>query len=80
MHSSPWPLMDLSGKIHTPTALQRAKELRCLLNTGAGWHPERGWTFWREKKNLLVLPGIEIRFIGLPLHSLVTVPTTHLWW
>jgi hypothetical protein len=54
--------MEVSGQLHAPAALPQHKGLPCPLNRRLGGPPNRsGWT--EEEKNLLPLPGIELRFL-----------------
>ena len=45
---------------------------------GAVWAPEPVWTLWK-RENCLLLPGIETRFVGGPVHCLAYVLNEISW-
>jgi hypothetical protein len=61
--------MEVSGQLYTLTALPPEKEASVPIRIG-DWVGSRGG---EEQKNLLPLPGIEPKFLGLPTSSLVSI-------
>jgi hypothetical protein len=45
------------------------KNLPLPIEQGAGWASQLSRTFWR--KEILEVPGIELRFLGRPVRNLV---------
>jgi len=45
---------------------------QCPFCGGAGWVPEPVWTREKEEKNLFIVPGMEVRFLGFPAITLVS--------
>ena len=42
--------MEVSGELHTPTALPSWKEHSVVIEYEAEWAPEQVWTLWRRAK------------------------------
>jgi hypothetical protein len=64
----------MSGQLHASAVLSPG-QYRCTNSVGACVGPRDGGGFWL-KENLVSLPGIEPGFLGCPIRSLLTVPTT----
>jgi hypothetical protein len=62
--------MEFRGQLHA-VALTPGKNPAVLIG---GWGPH-SWFDRHGEKELLLLPEIEPRFLGLPARSLVAVPT-----
>jgi len=65
----------VSGQFHTTTASSPRKDSPVPTKQEAGWTQGLVWTFRRSGK-YLILPGIEMRFPGFRVRSLVSIPTT----
>jgi hypothetical protein len=65
--------MEVSDQLHAPAALSPWKEPPFF--TGQEMSDPRAGVNAVKKRNCLLLPGIEPRFIGLPFRSLVTILT-----
>jgi len=66
--------LEWSIQLHVPAALIHDKYSRCTLHTKVGGGPSPSGRF-EEDRTLLLLTGIEPRFLGCPVRSLVTVHT-----
>lgn len=64
----------MTSKLHAPAALSTERELVIPTQKEAGWAPEPVWTYRRRKKKPFILPGKELRLLGRPALSLVTMP------
>jgi hypothetical protein len=66
--------VELSGQFNAPDALPQGKE-HIESAAGGGGYQNRSGRRFGEEINVLPLPEIEGRSIGLPASSVVTVPT-----
>jgi hypothetical protein len=62
-------MYEASGQLHA-----RGKSYRYPLYKRMGGAQNQSGN-WGIEKNLLPLPGIELRFLGRPVSSLVCIPT-----
>jgi hypothetical protein len=69
-------LGDDERSVLFPTAVFRGKNTRHPLNRKLGGPKDQSERFG-EEINLLLLPGIEPRFLGRPLHNLVITLTCY---
>jgi len=65
--------MDINGQFYTPPVLPLRKSQRYPFNRKLVGSQK--WLEASGEKNLLLLPGIEPRFLGRPAYSLVTTAT-----
>ena len=68
--------MEMSGKIHAPTALTLAKNPRNPTNRRLSGPQSQSYTFQRKEKSL-AFAGI--RASDRPAHSILTILTTFSW-
>jgi hypothetical protein len=64
--------MEMSNQLHAPADLPQENSHRCPLYTRLGVPQSSSG----EEKDLLVLPGIELRLLGRPARSLVAIPAS----
>jgi len=72
--------MEVSGQLHALTTFFSGKEPAVPVEEEAGWNPEAVWMDNSvQKKNLLPVQGIRLKFSWCPVHILVTTLAEHPW-
>jgi hypothetical protein len=71
--------MEISG-LHVPAALPLLKDPAGTQWIGGGLVSRTGLNGCGKEKSVLLLPGIERRFLSRPNHSLVTILTELSWY
>jgi hypothetical protein len=73
-HSSTPNYVEISGHLHASDASTPGQRIQCPLNIGLFGYQKRCGSFGKEV-NLRPVRRIEQRFIGHPVHKVVTIPT-----
>ena len=61
------------GQLQAPVTLLPWKELPVIIDKYVEWDSQQVRVFWGIQENVLLLPGMELRPLGRPVRSLVTI-------
>jgi hypothetical protein len=67
--------MEMTGQLHASVTLPLGKGTSFLIRQEAVWATKSMSEWFGEQINLLILPGIEPRFLDRPFRSLFVIPT-----
>jgi len=73
-HSNLCTIKEVHDQFHAPVTSLHSETVPITIEEEAAWTPQPVWTFGGDK-NVLSLPGVEIRFLSCPAHSLFSMLT-----
>lgn len=73
-HSNLCTIKEVCDQFHAPATSRHRQTVPSTIEEEATWTPQPVWTFGGDK-NVFSLPGVEIRFLGCPAHSLFSMLT-----